>query len=100
MDDRNRIIMLYDYYQNLLTTKQKKNFESYYFDNLSLGEISEIFEVSRNAAHKVIKNTKDKLDFYEDKLNLYEKRVKVAKLVNEVKDEQIKKQIKKIMDEI
>ena len=34
-------IVLYDLYQALLTDKQKEYFESYYFDNFSITEISE-----------------------------------------------------------
>ena len=49
------IISLYDTYNSLLTDKQKLYFEDYYFNNLSLSEMSENYEVSRNAIHKQIK---------------------------------------------
>ena len=49
------IISLYDIYNSLLTDKQKLYFEDYYFNNLSLSEMSENYEVSRNAIHKQIK---------------------------------------------
>ena len=39
MNDREYLIILYDYYEELLNDREKENFESYYFDNLSLGEI-------------------------------------------------------------
>ena len=41
MEERNYLIILYDYYGELLTDKQRMYFEDYYFNNLSLGEISE-----------------------------------------------------------
>ena len=41
MEDRIYLTMLYDIYGDLLTEKERKYFEAYYFDNLSLGEISE-----------------------------------------------------------
>ena len=47
---------LYDLYQGLLTEKQKKYFEDYYFDNLSLGEMSDAYDVSRNAIFKQIQD--------------------------------------------
>ena len=55
MEDRIYLTMLYDIYGDLLTEKERKYFEAYYFDNLSLGEISENMDVSRNAVHKSMK---------------------------------------------
>ena len=54
MEERNYLIILYDYYGELLTDKQRMYFEDYYFNNLSLGEISENDGYSRNAIHKNI----------------------------------------------
>ena len=42
MNDREYIIILYDYYSELLSDKQRLYFEEYYFNNLSLTEISEL----------------------------------------------------------
>ena len=55
---------LYDCYYKLLTDKQKKYFEDYYFSNLSLGEIAENYNVSRNAVYKQIQITINKLKEY------------------------------------
>ena len=49
MDERTKLIILYDYYENLLNENQKDIFEDYYFDNLSLNEIAENNAVSKNA---------------------------------------------------
>ena len=51
MDKRNYLIILYDFYGELLNDKQKECFEDYYFNNLSLGEISENMNLSRNAIY-------------------------------------------------
>ena len=56
---------LYDYYGVLLTEKQQQYFENYYFDDLSLGEIAENDNVSRNAVHGQLKNVEERLQFYE-----------------------------------
>ena len=82
MDNRDYLIILYDYYGELLNEKQREYFELYYFDNLSLGEISENLDVSRNAVHKTIKLVVDKLLFYEDKLKVYYKSNKLLKILN------------------
>ena len=64
MEKRDYMVILYDYYSELFNEKQKKYFQDYYFNNLSLGEISDNINISRNAIHKVIKNMEDKLLFY------------------------------------
>ena len=43
------MILLYDYYGDLLTDRQKECFELRYYQDLSLGEIAEIQGVSRQA---------------------------------------------------
>ena len=50
---------LFDYYQNLLTDVQRKYFEDYYFNNLSLQEIADSYDVSRNAISKTLKEKAD-----------------------------------------
>ena len=74
MEDREYLVILYDYYGELLSDMQREYFEEYYFDNLSLSEISENDGKSRNAIHKCIKVCCNKLYEYEDKLKLYDKR--------------------------
>ena len=87
------IIELYDLYQALLTDKQKEYFESYYFDNFSITEISENKEVSRNAVHDQLKKTVIKLNDFEKKLKLKElskERNNIMKKILEVsKDDEI-----------
>ena len=87
MEERNYIIMLYDYYKELFNLKQQEYFEDYYFNNLSLSEISENVGVSRNAIHKSIKMVEDKLLFYEEKLKLYNKSKKISELLTNVSED-------------
>ena len=48
---------LYDFYKELLTEKQRKYFEMYYFYDNSLGEIANDNNLSRNAIYDNIKKT-------------------------------------------
>ena len=76
---------LYDLYGSLLTEKQKKYFEDYYFDNLSFSEMADQYEVSRNAMFKQIHIVIEKLQEYESNLKLYQKREElrtIAKLID------------------
>lgn len=78
--------------------KHKEYFESYYFDNLSLGEISDNLKISRNAVHKGIKVIVEKLYFYEDVLKMYKKYVEFDKVINEIDDESIKTKLRDILE--
>ena len=93
MDEINELIMLYDYYGELLSDSQKEYFMDYYFNNLSLGEMAENYDVSRNAIHKQLKITTDKLQYYEDNLKLRKKSLKLNQLLEDVKDEKLKKEL-------
>ncbi len=95
MEERNYLIILYDFYSELLNDRQKEFFEDYYFNNLTLSEISENIGLSRNAIHKNIKSVCDKLYFYEDKLGLYRKRNELYNIIGNLDDE-IKSKIEKI----
>ncbi|OIJ13193.1 hypothetical protein BKP37_11860 [Anaerobacillus alkalilacustris] len=68
-----RMNYLYDFYQSLLTTKQRQYMELYFLDDWSLGEIAEEFEVSRQAVYDNIKRTESMLEEYEEKLRLFSK---------------------------
>ena len=45
------LILLYDYYGDLLTDRQKECFEMRYYQDLSLGEIGEELGISRQGVH-------------------------------------------------
>lgn len=72
---------LYDLYGSLLTEKQRKYFEDYYFNNLSFSEMALNYQVSRNAMFKQIHIVTDKLKEYEDKLQLRAKREKINEIL-------------------
>lgn len=96
MENREYICTLFDYYGNLLTDKQIEYFQDYYFDNLTLGEISENNDISRNAVHKTIKEAEEKLVFYEDKLKLCEKSKEIKKIITNL-DDDLQNQIKELI---
>ena len=97
MENREYLIILYDYYGELLNEMQKEYFEAYYFDNLSLSEISENDGKSRNAIHKCIKSSSSKLYEYENKLRLYEKKCKLDKVIDKINDNELKEILKELI---
>lgn len=89
-------VELFDYYGELFTDKQKEYFMDYYFNNLTLQEIADNNNVSRNAVHKNIKDLVQKLEYYESKLNLHKNRLKIEKLLENV-DSNIKEKIEELI---
>lgn len=97
MDERLYLINLYDYYGDLLTQKQKDYFEEYYFNNLTLLEISENYEVSRNAVHKQLKEVEEKLKHYEQCLKIYKKHKRIEELTKLISEKEIKEEILELL---
>ena len=96
MEDYDYLIILYDYYGDLFNDNQRKCFESYYFDNLSLSEIAENSLKSRNAIHKLLKGVCNKLYEYESILKMYERSIKIKELISEI-DDNIKSKIEELL---
>ncbi len=90
---------LYDLYSKLLTEKQRKYFEDYYFNNLSYSEMSDSYQVSRNAVFKQLHITVEKLKEYEEKLKLLEKKQKLLKIMATIKDKETIKELEKLFEE-
>ena len=87
---------LFDYYGELLTDKQQAYFKDYYFNNLTLSEIAENENVSRNAIHKQIKDSENKLLNYEKVLKQYQNSLKIKEIIKDLNPE-IKKQIEELL---
>ena len=65
------ITYLFDFYQELLTEKQRDLLKEYYFEDFSLGELSEEHQITRQSVFDTIKKAEQKLLDYESKLNLF-----------------------------
>ncbi|MDN4494216.1 putative DNA-binding protein [Ureibacillus aquaedulcis] len=91
LEKTTRMNFLFDFYQALLTDKQRSYMELYYLDDHSLGEIAESYKVSRQAVYDNIRRTEAMLEEYEDKLRLFEKfgerQEVLEKLTEAIKDE-------------
>lgn len=68
-----RINFLFDFYQSLLTDKQRTYMNLYYLEDLSLGEIAEEYGISRQAVYDNVRRTEVMLEDYELKLDLFSK---------------------------
>lgn len=86
MDKILEITLLYDFYGELLTQKQKSVIELYYLDDLSLNEIANAHNITRQAVLDMIKRTEKILMQYELKLKLVDKFLKQKDKLKEVAD--------------
>ncbi|MDP3386258.1 MAG: sigma factor-like helix-turn-helix DNA-binding protein [Eubacteriales bacterium] len=77
---------LFDYYSNLLNTKHKEVLELYYFQDMSLGEISEILNVTRQGVFDLLKRAENNLQLYEKNLGLIEKNKRIMADLESVRD--------------
>ena len=80
-----KISQLYDFYSELLSDKQKQYLDDYYFNDFSLTEISENYDISKQAVSNNIKRTITELEQYEEKLNLIKLNNERLFLLNELR---------------
>ncbi len=76
MNDMEKIAetsLLYDFYGELLTERQRQVMALYHEENLTLSEIAGEFSISRQAVHDTLKKAEQSLTEYESKLGLVEK---------------------------
>lgn len=92
------LIKLYDIYKGLLTEKQSELFSSYYCLDLSLSEIAETEGTTRQSVFIAVKKVKQKLLDYESTLKIKSTEDKLSALISEVKDEEIKEKIRRIIN--
>lgn len=85
MDDILQLTLLYDFYGELLTEKQKQVYEMHYQNDLSLTEIGEELSISRQAVRDQLKRTERILQGYEGKLQLISRFQTQKKAVQEMK---------------
>jgi Uncharacterized protein conserved in bacteria len=84
-----RVNLLLDFYDSLLTEKQRTILTFYYHDDFSLGEIASEFGISRQAVYDNLKRAEAALESYESKLGLlgrHERLMRAAELLENTVD--------------
>jgi predicted DNA-binding protein YlxM (UPF0122 family) len=97
MDKVYEITLLYDFYGELLTQKQKSVMELYYLNDLSLYEIAEQYSITRQAVLDMLKRTEKLLRQYESKLHLIQVYLQRKKKLEEI-DEQFEELAERLIE--
>lgn len=91
---------LLDIYAELLTPYQQEIMDLYYQEDLSLKEIADEKEISRNAVFTLINRVEKILINYEEKLHLLDKRRRIQdELDSETNRDVLKAKLESILDE-
>ena len=107
MEKNVKVSMLCEIYGKLLTEKQLEVLNDYYNNDLSLSEIAENNNITRQAVRDIIKKGENKLFELEEKLLFMEKMMKQEKVLEEVLNELTKiqevssdKKVEKILNHV
>lgn len=107
IENFSEIALLLDFYGNLLTEKQRMILSYYYEEDMSLGEISDEFNITRQAVHDIIKRSSKILKDYESKLKLVsrftiqkEKLLEIKKHITDISNKDEIERIVNLIDEI
>ena len=107
MEKNVEISMLWQIYGKLLTEKQYELIDYYYNNDLSLSEIAENENITRQAVRDIIKKGERKLFEYEEKLLFMRKTINQEKQIenilinlNRIQKESSDKQVSSILEEI
>ena len=76
--------LLYDFYGELLTERQRQVYESVVLFDCSLSEAAEELSISRQGVHDMIKRCNTILEEYESRLHLVEKFIDIRDKVRKI----------------
>lgn len=97
MNNREELINIYLIYKDLLTKKQQEYFKYYYFEDLSLSEISENMLVSKAFVGKTLKQIENKLDDLENTLKINTLYNKIKEISKNTTDKETKKELENLI---
>ncbi len=85
MEEKLTQAYLFDFYGEMLNEHQRRIYEDFVFNDLSLGEIAGEEGISRQGVADMVKRCDKKLRDYENKLHLVEKFISIKSDVERIK---------------
>jgi len=106
-NDAFSMALLFDYYGELLTQKQKTYFDLYYNQDFSLAEIAEEEGISRQGVHDTLTRTEAALRNFEEKTGIVARAMQrrqaletIGQAARQIRDENLAKTILDAVDTI
>lgn len=92
--------MLYDFYGELLTDRQKLIYEDAVYNDCSLSELASEYDMSRQGIHDLLKRCDRTLENYEEKLGLVKKFRKLKDIAGRIEEKSEDEEIRKLAKEM
>ena len=86
MEKTVQMTMLFDFYGELLTEKQREYFDLYYNENLSLSEIAETDGISRQGVRDIVVRAEAILIDTEEKTGLIKRRTELLQQIDDAQE--------------
>lgn len=99
INERVQISILAKYYGSLLTEKQQKIIDMYVDNNLSLSEVGEELNISRQAVKDMLDKAEKLLNKYEEKLHFISKDDKIREIISKEETNEAVKKILLLLEE-
>ena len=101
MDKNVKMSMLLDLYGKLLTDTQSDTVSLYYDQNLSLSEIAEELQITRQGVRKNLTLAEERLLHYEEKLGFLKQKLAqnaiLEEVIRSVKEQEIQEKLRKLL---
>ena len=81
-----RMAMLFDFYGDLLTERQKEFYDLYYNEDLSLAEIAENYEITRQGVRDIIVRAERTLEDIEEKTGLIQRHHRIRATASQLSE--------------
>ncbi len=101
--------LLYDFYGELLTDHQRKIYEDAVYNDLSLVEIAEEYDISKQGVHDLLRRCTKSLEGYEARLHMIERTDRIRKVLGSLSsaaddpgfdNDKLRKMVKEAVSEI
>ena len=100
LEEKIQISILLSLYGKLLTKTQQKYMDLYYNEDLSLSEIGENENITRQAVRTILVKSKNKLQEYEKNLKFMSKETKIKELIEKLEKTDINNKQQQIIEKI
>ena len=100
MDEKVKISILLNLYGKLLTETQREYMDLYYNEDLSLSEIGDNENITRQAVRTILLKSKKKLYEYEKKLKFMQKEEKIKEILEKLNQTQLNREQVKLIEKI